>query len=118
MKFALADTRFLFGICYIIMKLLERVETIARQRRLAEATIAAYSLWIRQFLAFCAVRHTGWKHPRELGTADVEAFLNELVIARRLSASAQNQALCALVFLYGRVLGRPGTRATARHQGP
>jgi integron integrase len=39
-----------------------------------------------------------------LGTADVEAFLNDLVVRRRLSASAQNQALCALVFLYTHVL--------------
>src|SRR6185312_13219764 len=61
-------------------------------------------LWIRQFLTFSAQQLGQWKPPEKLGTADVEAFLNDLVMRRRLSASAQNQALCALVFLYGRVL--------------
>lgn len=40
----------------------------------------------------------------QLGTDDVEAFLNDLVVERRLSASSQNQALNALVFLYRHVL--------------
>jgi integron integrase len=86
------------------MKLLDQVVVVARQRRLAENTIDVYLLRIRQYLAFCAGRRGGWTHPRELGTADVEAFLNHLVIERRLSASTQNQALNAVVFLYWRVL--------------
>src|SRR5947208_13482373 len=86
------------------MKLLEQVVVVARRRRLAQSTIDVYLLWIRQFLGFCAARCGRWTHPAQLGTADVEAFLNELVLQRRLSASAQNQALCALVFLYGKVL--------------
>ena len=45
-----------------------------------------------------------WEHPAKLGTGDCEAFLNDLVVRRRLSASSQNQALNALVFLYSRVL--------------
>jgi len=45
-----------------------------------------------------------WRHPVNLGTDDVEAFLNDMVIRRRVSASAQNQALCSLVFLYKHVL--------------
>src|SRR5438270_520497 len=49
-------------------------------------------------------RHERWMHPAQLGTADCEAFLNDLVTRRRLSASSQNQALNALVFLYRRVL--------------
>jgi site-specific recombinase XerD len=86
------------------MKLLEQVVVVARRRRLAQNTIDVYRLWIRQFLTFSAQRHAAWKPPQQLGTADVEAFLNDLVVRRRLSASAQNQALCALVFLYGQVL--------------
>lgn len=86
------------------MKLLEQVVTVGRRRRLAQNTIDVYRLWIRQFLAFCAQRAGAWKPPQHLGTADVEAFLNDLVMRRRLSASAQNQALCALVFLYKQVL--------------
>src|SRR6266542_5610937 len=86
------------------MKLLEEVVIVARRRRMAQNTIDVYCLWIRQFLTFCAANHGRWKPPAELGTSDVEEFLNDLVMRRRLSASAQNQALCALVFLYKHVL--------------
>ena len=73
------------------MKLLEQLATVARQRRLAANTIDAYSLWVRQFLTFSASRYGTWKYPAELGTGDVEAFLNDIVLRRRLSASSQNQ---------------------------
>ncbi len=71
---------------------------------LAQNTIDVYRLWIRQFLSFSAQQHGAWKPPGQLGTADVEAFLNDLVIRRRLSASAQNQARVRLVFLYEQVM--------------
>ena len=87
------------------MKLLEQVEIVARRKRLAKNTIDVYALWIKRFLTFSAARLSEWKHPIDLGTSDVEAFLNDLVIERRLSASSQNQALNALVFLYTHVLG-------------
>jgi integron integrase len=86
------------------MKLLEQLAATARLRRLAQNTIDVYSLWVRQFLTFSAGRYKSWMRPEELGTGDVEAFLNDLVIRRRLSASSQNQALNALVFLYTHVL--------------
>jgi integron integrase len=86
------------------MKLLEQLETVARRRGLANNTIDAYSLWVRQFLAFCASQRGEWTHPKMLGTSDVEGFLNDLVIRRRLSGSSQNQALNAIVFLYRQVL--------------
>jgi integron integrase len=86
------------------MKLLEQLVLVARRRRLADNTIEAYSHWLQDFLRFAAAQHGAWKHPAELGTADVEAFLNDLVIRRRLAAASQNQALCALVFLYKHVL--------------
>jgi hypothetical protein len=60
-----------------IMKLLEKLSAVARQRGMAQSTIDCYSLWIKQFLKFSAVAHGAWKHPAELGTADVEAFLND-----------------------------------------
>lgn len=86
------------------MKLLEQLEVVAKRRRLARNSVDAYSSWVRQFIEFSKARLGEWKHPADLGTADVEAFLNDLVVARRLSASAQNQALCALAFLYTHVL--------------
>jgi site-specific recombinase XerD len=71
---------------------------------LAQNTIEVYGLWIKRFLTFSAAQSGEWKHPRDLATSDVEAFLNDLVMRRRLSASSQNQALNALVFLYTHVL--------------
>jgi hypothetical protein len=59
---------------------------------------------LRQFLLFSRTSQGEWRHPRELGTQDVEAFLNDLVVRRRLSVASQNQALCALVFIYTHVL--------------
>ena len=86
------------------MKRLDRVAEVARVRRLSANTCDAYAGWVRDFLTFCRDPRGGRRHPRELGTADVERFLNDLVTRRRLSASSQNQALNALVFLYRHVL--------------
>ncbi len=48
-----------------------------------------------------------WRHPREMGAAEVAAFLSHLTTAGRVAAATQNQALNALVFLYGQVLHQP-----------
>jgi len=47
------------------------------------------------------------RHPAEMGPAEVEAFLTHLAVNRNVSASTQNQALNALVFLYREVLEMP-----------
>lgn len=86
------------------MKLLEKLAVVARQRGMADSTIDCYSLWVQQFLRYSAGAHGEWKHPAELGTGDVEGFLNDLVVSRQLAGSTQNQALNALVFLYKHVL--------------
>ena len=46
----------------------------------------------------------GWRHPRELGAAEVQAFLNDLALNQKVAVSTQNQALNGLVFLYREVL--------------
>jgi site-specific recombinase XerD len=72
-------------------------------RHLSKHTIECYRAWILDFLRFA--REGGrWRHPRELGGADVAAFLTHLAVDRRLSASSQNQASCAVVFLFKREL--------------
>ena len=63
-------------------------------------TEQAYSSWIRRFI-FANAR----RHPREMGGAEVEAFLSHLAVQGQVSASTQNQALSALLFLYRVVLG-------------
>lgn len=81
---------------------LQTVRYKARARRLSRRTERAYVGWIERF-----IRYHGLRHPRDLGEAEVAAFLNHLVAERGVSASTQMQALCALLFLYGNVLGRP-----------
>jgi len=81
-------------------KLLDRVAWEARRRRLSHRTANAYAGWIRRF-----VRFHGLRHPRELGAAQVAAFLTHLAVEVSVAAATQNQALAALLFLYRDVLG-------------
>lgn len=71
---------------------------------MADSTMDAYISWIRSYLTHRAAARGEWVTPERLHTEDVEAFLNHLVVEKRLSASSQNQALSALVFLYRHVL--------------
>ncbi len=88
---------------FVFMGILERLEAVGRRRRLADNTIVCYRRWVEQFLRFARVEGR-WRTPGELGAADVEAFLTDMAVRRRLSASSQNQATNALVFLYKQVL--------------
>jgi site-specific recombinase XerD len=70
-----------------------------RTKHMALATEDAYLAWARRFILFHNKRH-----PRDMGRAEVEAFLSHLAVDRNVSASTQNQALAALLFLYRQVL--------------
>jgi len=59
----------------------------------------SYVNWARRFILF-----HGKRHPRELGAAEVEAFLTDLAVNGQVAAATQNQALSALLFLYREVL--------------
>lgn len=76
---------------------------VARDRmrtlHLALRTEKVYLHWIRRYVKF-----NGRKHPREMGSAEVESFLTHLAVALKVSAATQNQALHALLFLYRQVL--------------
>src|SRR5690606_31778508 len=50
------------------------------------------------------IRFHQYRHPQEMGAGEVEAFLSDLAVRRNVSASTQNQALAALLFLYREVL--------------
>lgn len=84
------------------LRLLARVRAAARVRHYSRRTEDAYAGWVRRF-----VHHHGGRHPEMLGAPAVEAFLSHLATARGVSASTQNQALAALLFLYSAVLGMP-----------
>ncbi len=60
----------------------------------------AYVFWARAFIRFHGIRH-----PRELSGSEVEAFLSWLALERKVAPSTHKQALSALLFLYGKVLG-------------
>jgi integron integrase len=70
-----------------------------RTRHFAYRSEQAYLSWIRRYVNF----HNR-KHPREMGSREVEAFLTHLAVDAHVSASTQNQALQALLFLYRQVL--------------
>ena len=82
-------------------RLLDRVRARMRVLHHSPRTERSYVDWIRRFILF-----HGKRHPAELGSEAVEAFLTDLAVERAVSASTQNQALNALAFLYREVLGR------------
>ncbi len=84
------------------MKLIAQVRQALRLRHYSRRTEEVYVGWVRRF-----VRFAGSRHPRELGQAEVTRFLSMLAVDRRVSASTQNQALGAIVFLYRDVLQMP-----------
>lgn len=86
------------------MKLLEQVRRTLRVKRYAYRTELCYLRWIEQYIRFHKTDE-GFQHPALLGAAEVERFLTHLAVERHVSASTQNQALGALLFLYRNVLG-------------
>lgn len=80
---------------------LREVRRKARVRRFSPRTERAYVGWIRRF-----IRHHGLRHPQDMGEPAVAEFLTQLA-ERQVAPSTQMQALCALLFLYEHVLGRP-----------
>ena len=81
-------------------KLLDQVRDKIRVKHYSIRTETQYLQWIKRFIFF-----HGKLHPRDLGAIEVEAFLSHLATEGNVSASTQNQALSALLFLYREVLG-------------
>jgi integron integrase len=93
----------------------EQLHEVMRFKQFSLRTESAYWGWIKQFMVFHRANDEvarrsplrGWRHPREMGKAEVEAFLTHLAKTRNVAVSTQNQALNALVFLYREVLHQP-----------
>lgn len=81
-------------------KLLDQVRARIRTLHYSLRTETAYVNWIKRYIV-----HHDKRHPRDMGSAEVEAFLTSLAVDQKVSASTQNQALAALLFLYKEVLG-------------
>ena len=80
-------------------KLLDQARDQLRTRHYSYRTEQTYLHWIKQFILFHDKRH-----PSLLGAEHIGAFLTHLAVKRAVSASTQNQALAALLFLYKQVL--------------
>jgi len=83
-------------------KLLDRVREAIRRRHYSLQTEKAYAHWIKRFIFFHKKRH-----PVEMGETEIGQFLSHLATEQHVSASTQNQALNALLFLYREVLEKP-----------
>ena len=81
------------------IKLLDRVKEAIRYKHYSLRTEDVYVYWCRFFIRF-----HGLRHPKEMGSAEVEAFLSHLANDRQVSASTHRQALSALLFMYKVVL--------------
>ncbi len=82
-------------------RLLDQVRHRCQLLHYSWRTEKSYSQWIRRFILFHKKRH-----PLEMGKLEIESFLTDLAVQRRVSASTQNQALAAILFLYKNVLDR------------
>ena len=80
-------------------KLLDQVRDRIRTKHYSLRTETQYTQWIKRFILF-----HGKRHPQAMGAAEIEAFLTHLAVAGKVSASTQNQALSALLFLYKEIL--------------
>jgi hypothetical protein len=79
-------------------KLFDQVREVLRFHHYSIRTEKTYCQWIRRYLAFHRSRdrsgpQRGWRHPSDLGAAEVVAFLSDLAVTRDVAASTQNQAL-------------------------
>jgi hypothetical protein len=83
-------------------KLLDQVRDAIRLKHYSYRTEETYVQWIRRYILFHNKRH-----PQEMGVPEIEAFLTHLATVENVAASTQNQAFCALLFLYRHVLQIP-----------
>ena len=83
-------------------KLLDQLRATLRTKHYSYHTEKAYVFWVKRFILY-----HGKRHPLEMSEPEVEAFLSHLATDRDVAASTQNQAFCAILFLYRYVLDRP-----------
>ena len=81
------------------LKLFDQVSEVMRSKHYSLRTEQTYMGWIKRFILF---QHK--RHPKDMGAAEVEAFLTHLAVQGNVAASTQNQAKASLLFLYRDVL--------------
>lgn len=80
-------------------KHLDQVRDVIRRKHYSLRTERSYTDWIRRFILYHQKRH-----PRDMAEVEITQFLTHLARDGRVAASTQNQALSAILFLYGEVL--------------
>src|SRR5262245_46014581 len=80
-------------------KLIDQVSDAIRVKHYSSRTEKTYKDWIKDYIFFHNKRH-----PKDMGADEIQAFITHLATERTLSASSQNQALSAVLFLYRHVL--------------
>lgn len=80
-------------------RLMDQVRDVLRVHHYSLRTEQSYTHWIKRFILF-----HGKRHPRDMGKDEIAAFLTHLAVQKDVSASTQNQALSAILFLYKKVL--------------
>jgi site-specific recombinase XerD len=82
-------------------RLLDQLREALRSRHYSRRTEQTYCQWVKRFIYFHNVRH-----PKDMAETEINAFLTHLAVREKVTASTQNQALSALLFLYRHVIGR------------
>ncbi len=80
-------------------RLMDQVHEVLRAHHYSIRTEESYLQWIKRYILF-----HGKRHPREMGQQEIASFLTHLAVHGQVSASTQNQALSAILFLYKKVL--------------
>ncbi len=86
------------------VRLLDQVRERIRYLHYSLSTEKVYLHWVKFIIRWQAQQVGGMRHPREMGSPEVQAFLTMLAVERKVSASTHNQALSAILFLYREVL--------------
>jgi hypothetical protein len=76
-------------------RLMEEARNVFRVHHYSYRTEVTYIKWIKRF-----IKYHGNRPPRDLGPTEIQAFLTDLSVRGKVSASTQNQALSSLLFLY------------------
>ena len=94
--------------------LLDDARQLMRAKHMSIRTEKAYVDWMQRFLRFEKDRNQGdWRHPTEMGGAEINRYLTHLAVNQKVSASTQNQALSALLFLFREALKKESLKVDA-----
>jgi len=80
---------------------LNQIRDVIRTKRYSRRTEKSYLYWVKAFIIF-----NDKQHPNDMGGFEIDRFLTHLAVNRGVTASTQNQALCAIIFMYKHVIKR------------